>query len=60
MPDCDGLSEVRDQQHPSVQKLRAAITEWKKGMTFGQKLKWRLTGSAYKPIELGFPPGELE
>ncbi|MBI2479512.1 MAG: tetratricopeptide repeat protein [Planctomycetia bacterium] len=56
------LAEMRDEQNPRVQQLRAAIKRWEKTLSFFQWLNWR-TGwiePANRPVTLDFVPGELE
>jgi hypothetical protein len=53
------LAEVRDEQHPMVQKLRTAIERWKASMGFWQRLNWRMGGEIEHPFTLDFPPGEV-
>jgi hypothetical protein len=56
------LAEMRDEQHPRVQELRAAIKRWEKTLSFFQWLNWR-TGwiePANRPVTLDFVPGEIE
>ena len=54
------LHEIGKEENPTVQRLRAAIREWKQGLSFWQKLKWYTGDFPEKPVVLGFPPGELE
>lgn len=56
----NALAEVKDQNHPGVVKLRAAIDQWKKGLTLWQKFLWYTGSEPSSPVELGFPPGDLE
>jgi len=56
------LAEMRDDQHPRVQQMRAAIKRWEKSLSFFQWINWR-TGwiePANRPVLLDFVPGELE
>ncbi|HUG66406.1 MAG TPA: hypothetical protein VMM76_01565 [Pirellulaceae bacterium] len=56
------LAEMRDEGHPRVQQLRAAIKRWEKTLSFFQWLNWR-TGwiePTNRPITIDFVPGELE
>lgn len=56
------LAGMRDDQHPRVQQMRAAIKRWEKSLSFFQWLNWR-TGwiePAGRPVLLDFIPGELE
>jgi hypothetical protein len=54
------LHEIGKEENPTVQRLRAAIREWKQGLSFWQKLKWYTGDFPEKPVVLGFPLGELE
>jgi hypothetical protein len=53
------LSDVREEEHPAVRKLRAAIRRWKEGMSFWEKVSWHLGSAPDRAVELGFDPGEL-
>ncbi len=56
------LAEMKDEQHPRVQQIRAAIKRWEKTLSFFQWLNWR-TGwiePENRPVVLDFIPGELE
>jgi hypothetical protein len=53
------LVEVRDEQHPTVQKLRAAVERWKASMGFWKRLNWRMGGEIEHPFTLDFPPGDV-
>lgn len=53
---------MKDEQHPRVQQMRAAIKRWEKSLSFFQWINWR-TGwiePANRPVVLDFVPGELE
>jgi hypothetical protein len=54
------LDDIRDENQPAVQKLRAAIQRWKASMSFWEKLRWWLGGEPSRPFTLGFPAGEFE
>jgi hypothetical protein len=53
------LAAVRDDQNPRAQRLRGEIRKWKDGLSFWQKMCWYLGDTPGRPIELGFPPGEV-
>jgi hypothetical protein len=56
------LAEMRDEQNPRVQQLRAAIKRWEKTLSFVQWVNWR-TGwiePDNRPVAIDFVPGELE
>ena len=58
----DILSEVAEQTHPSVQRIRAALERWVETLTLWQKLNWWV-GRIEPPqchVVLDFVPGELE
>ncbi len=53
------LCDIRDEQNEKVQKLRAAIEQWKARMSFWEKLRWWLGGEPARPFSLDDPPGDL-
>ena len=56
------LAEINDDAHPRVQKLRDAIKQWEKTLSFWQWLNWRTGWIAPEnhPVTIRFVPGELE
>jgi hypothetical protein len=52
------LDQVRDEGHPSVQRLRGALRRWWGSFTFLEKVRW-FFGGAERPIVLDFSPGEF-
>ncbi|HEV3342666.1 MAG TPA: hypothetical protein VG125_20005, partial [Pirellulales bacterium] len=52
------LKSIKDQQHPAVQELRAAIDRWNRDLSPWQKLRWRLGGEPAPPA-LDFPLGHV-
>jgi hypothetical protein len=54
------LAEVRDEDHPGAQRLRAAVQRWKQDLTLWQKIQWYTGGQPARPVTLDFPPGDLE
>lgn len=54
------LFDLRDETHPSLEKLRAAVAAWKKKLTIWQRLQLIFGSHPAVPIELGYPPGDLE
>jgi len=55
------LGEVRQEDEPSVQRLRAAIKKWVSGLSLMQKLNWWL-GRIEPPnpvVSIDFEPGDL-
>jgi hypothetical protein len=53
------LRDIQDAGHPSVQRLRGALTRWHSGLSLWQKIQWLLGGQPSRRVELAFPPGEL-
>ncbi len=53
------LAEVREEGHPAVRRLRAALRGWQAGMSFWEKVRWHLGSPPDRAVELGFDPGEL-
>lgn len=53
------LRDVRDESHPSVQRLRGAIRQWEKELSLWEKIQWLLGGQPACRVRLDFPPGEL-
>lgn len=52
------LEDLHDVKHPTVDRLRQVVEDWKKGLSFWQKLGWWLGGQGSAP-SLPFPPGDL-
>lgn len=55
----DLLNEIPDQQHPYVQKLRAAGNAWLKSLPWWRRLLQAIGVCPDAPMTLEFPPGEL-
>lgn len=53
------LHDLRDHQHPSLQRLHDAIAGWKSRLTFWQKLNLWFGGEPASKVELDYPPGDL-
>ncbi len=53
------LDEAGDEGRPAVRQLRAAVRRWREGLSFWQRLRWRLGGSPPRPVALGGDLGEL-
>ncbi len=53
------LGEIQDEGHPSVQRLRSALTRWHNDLSLWQKIHWFLGGQPARRVELGFLPGDL-
>jgi len=54
------MSEVKEDNHPAVIKLNAAVKAWRDNLSFWQKLMMMCGNESEIPIELGFHPGDLE
>jgi hypothetical protein len=56
------LAELRDEQNPTVQRLRAAIRTWESQLSFWQKLNWRFgrIEPANRPVTITFDAGDFE
>jgi hypothetical protein len=54
------LTGMRENEHPSVGKLKAAVRRWKQELPLWQKFNWYLGGEPNRPFTLDFPPGDLE
>jgi len=52
------LEDLHDESHPALDRLRKAVLDWKKSLSFFGKLRWRLGGNA-APLTLPFAPGDL-
>ena len=44
------IQEIHNETHPSVQRLRAAIARWEAGLTFRQRLFWKLGVEPKQPV----------
>jgi hypothetical protein len=53
------LCEIHDDHHPAVQKLRAAVRQWKKSLSLWQWVNWYMGGDVNRPVVLDFPPGDF-
>lgn len=53
------LNDLRGEQHPAIEPLRRAISNWQAGLSLWQKLGWKLGLDPACPVRLDFPPGEL-
>lgn len=56
------LNEAMDPTNPGVQRLRACIRRWERGLTFWQRLNWMCgwTDDLNSQVLLDFEPGLLE
>jgi predicted Zn-dependent protease len=60
LPGCiQVLRDIHEEDHPSVQRLRNAIRQWKQELSLWEKLQWHLGGQPARRVRLGCPPGEL-
>lgn len=60
LPGClSVLNEIREEENPTVQQLRAAIQRWKQSLTFWQKVRWYLGGDPRQKVTLDSPLGEI-
>ncbi|MEX0718458.1 MAG: hypothetical protein WD066_17825 [Planctomycetaceae bacterium] len=57
---CEILHEIRNEDHPRITQLRAAIENWKSGLTLFQRLMWRLGNPPEIPATIDFVPGDFE
>jgi WD40 repeat protein len=53
------LDEIQYEQHPSVQRLRMAIQQWKASLGLRDRLRWFWGCTISRSITLDFPVGEL-
>ena len=55
------LREINDVQNPEVIRLREAIAQWKRTLSWWQRLWLKIAGEAPgKTVHLGFSPGRLD
>jgi hypothetical protein len=55
------LREIRDPSHVAAVRLQDAIHQWKRSLSWTQRVRLRLWDHVpSQPIELGFPPGDLD
>ncbi len=55
----DTIHEVREQDHPSVMRLRETLHQWEKSLSLWQLLGWRVGIIPAVSITIGFLPGEF-
>jgi len=54
------LDELRQEEHPAVQRLRAVMSKWEQGLSFWQKLNWYIGKiEPNRPVTIDFTPGDL-
>jgi hypothetical protein len=56
----DILAEIRQERHPAVPRLQAALKCWRASLTFWQKVNWFLGSPPDRPLVLNPPLGNLE
>ncbi|QDT91120.1 hypothetical protein [Gimesia algae] len=56
----NALSELKDEEHPSIPKLKAAVKNWRQQLTLWQKFQLICGNQPHAPLELGFAPGDLK
>jgi hypothetical protein len=54
------LAELRKSEDPVVEQLKAALREWRKGLSLWQKLRWFFGEEPTEGPVLNFPLGRLE
>ncbi len=54
------LAEIGDEQAPAVARLRAAVDQWKKGLSFWERMRWHLGDQPERPVTVNPPLGSLE
>jgi len=53
------LFEIREENHPTITRLKDAIDRWKQSLTFAQKLGWYFGNRPARSVTLDFPLGDL-
>ncbi len=53
------FDEVRDESHPSVLRIQAALNAWKSEFSFIDKLKWWMGEIPSRSMGFDFPLGDL-
>ena len=53
------LFEIREENHPTVTRLKDSIDQWKQSLTFSQKLGWYFGNRPARTVTLDFPLGDL-
>jgi hypothetical protein len=54
------LAKLNEDEHPTVARLNVAIDRWKTNLTVWERMNWYLGGYPNRPVEMDFPPGDLE
>lgn len=57
---CEILHELRNEDHPRIAQLQAAVANWKAGLMLFQRLMWRLGNPPEIPVTIDFVPGDFE
>mgnify|MGYP001352511467 CR=1 FL=1 len=53
------LAEIRE-DHPAIDRLKDTIQQWKKRLTLWQMIGWYVGFETGVPVNLDFPPGDLD
>ena len=53
------MGQIQDELDPAVQRLRDGVRRWRQTFSFWEKVCWFLGAAPDRPVDLGFPPGEL-
>ncbi|MEQ9407099.1 MAG: tetratricopeptide repeat protein [Fuerstiella sp.] len=53
------LHEIPEKYHPSVLRLQAALASWVRGLSWWQRLNWKMGLAPDVPVRLDFLPGEF-
>ncbi|MEZ6127550.1 MAG: hypothetical protein R3C59_02640 [Planctomycetaceae bacterium] len=53
------LADIGDRNHPAVLRLRDAIRRWERGLSWWQRLNWKLGSAPDVPVQLDFAPGDI-
>lgn len=52
------LKEIGAVRHPAVERLQAALTQWRNSLSFWERINWWLGGEPSRPVALD-SPGDL-
>jgi hypothetical protein len=53
------LEWVKGAGHPGLKRVHGALDNWRKSLTVTEAARYRLTGTAPRPVKPNFAPGEL-
>lgn len=53
------LMDIKEQDHPSVQRVRQALEAWQRGLTFWQRLQWKVGIEPETQFVLDSVPGDF-